>query len=108
MITALHKLGAVIIPASFLLVKHDIEYRINAASVKAVVCTADGDVPKNFEEALPQCDTVTAKWMVNGCREGWLDFDKELEEASEEWERVPTLATEPMLIYFFLGNLRIS
>ncbi|MBQ7726074.1 MAG: AMP-binding protein, partial [Clostridia bacterium] len=43
-ILALHKLGAVAIPATNLLQEHDFEYRFQAAGVSAIVCTADGDV----------------------------------------------------------------
>ncbi|MBQ8373441.1 MAG: AMP-binding protein, partial [Candidatus Methanomethylophilaceae archaeon] len=32
---ALHKIGAVMVPATFMLRKHDIEYRVNAAGIKA-------------------------------------------------------------------------
>ena len=48
-ILALHKLGAVAIPASNLLTPKDIVYRCNRASVKAVVCTADGDISKRVD-----------------------------------------------------------
>ena len=41
-ILALHKLGAITIPATHLLTKKDFVYRFNAAGVKAIVCTADG------------------------------------------------------------------
>ena len=39
---ALHKLGAVMIPATNLLVEHDFSYRFKAAGVSAIICTADG------------------------------------------------------------------
>ena len=70
-ILALHKLGAVIIPATFLLTKHDIVYRINSASVKAVICTGQGDVAAHFDESAPECPTWQVKLMVNGKRDGW-------------------------------------
>ena len=44
-ITALHKMGAIIIPATNLLMEHDFDYRFKAAGVKAILCTADGQVP---------------------------------------------------------------
>ncbi|MDR0883854.1 MAG: AMP-binding protein [Oscillospiraceae bacterium] len=103
-ILALHKLGAVVIPATFLLKPHDVEYRCNAAGVKVLICTGTGDVAAAIDEALPNCPTVETKFMVNGNRAGWLDFDALRAEASADWTRVPTKASEPMLIYFSSGT----
>ena len=99
-ILALHKLGAVIIPATFLLTKHDIVYRVNSASVKAVICTGQGDVAAHFDESAPECPTLQTKLMVNGERDGWEDFMTEMEKAPESFARVPTLASDPMILYF--------
>ena len=103
-ILALHKLGAVIIPATFLLTKHDIVYRVNSASVKAVICTGQGDVAAHFDESAPECPTLQTKIMVNGERDGWEDFMTEMEKAPESFARVPTLASDPMILYFSSGT----
>lgn len=103
-ILALHKLGAVIIPATFLLTKHDIVYRVNSASVKAVICTGQGDVAAHFDESAPECPTLQTKLMVNGERDGWEDFMTEMEKAPESFARVPTLASDPMILYFSYGT----
>lgn len=103
-ILALHKLGAVIIPATFLLTKHDIVYRVNSASVKAVICTGQGDVAAHFDESAPECPTLQTKLMVNGERDGWEDFMTEMEKAPESFARVPTLASDPMILYFSSGT----
>lgn len=103
-ILALHKLGAVIIPATFLLTKHDIVYRVNSASVKAVICTGQGDVAAYFDESAPECPTLQTKLMVNGERDGWEDFMTEMEKAPESFARVPTLASDPMILYFSSGT----
>ena len=103
-ILALHKLGAVIIPATFLLSKHDIVYRVNSASVKAVICTGQGDVAAHFDESAPECPTLQTKLMVNGERDGWEDFMTEMEKAPESFARVPTLASDPMILYFSSGT----
>ena len=57
-ILALHKLGAVAIPATHLLMPKDIVYRCNAAKIKAIVAVGDEVVTGNIEKALPQCPTV--------------------------------------------------
>ena len=103
-ILALHKLGAVIIPATFLLTKHDIVYRVNSASVQAVICTGQGDVAAHFDESAPECPTLQTKLMVNGERDGWEDFMTEMEKAPESFARVPTLASDPMILYFSSGT----
>jgi len=103
-ILALHKLGAVIIPATFLLTKHDIVYRANAAGVKAIICTGEGDTAEHIDSALPECPTVQFKLMVNGSREGWGDFMVEMEAADDKFERVQTQCEEPMILYFSSGT----
>ncbi|MGN0545117.1 MAG: AMP-binding protein [Acutalibacteraceae bacterium] len=103
-ILALHKLGAVIIPATFMLQKHDIVYRANAATIKAVICTGDGDIAENVDEALPECPSIETRIMVNGKRDGWDDFMTEMENADSHLERVDTRADEPMIVYFSSGT----
>jgi acetyl-CoA synthetase len=76
-ILALHKLGAVVIPATNQLLEHDFEYRFNAAGVSAIVCTADGDTAYEAEKALPRCPSVKTKILVGEKREGWHDFNEE-------------------------------
>ncbi|MBE6596024.1 MAG: cupin domain-containing protein, partial [Ruminococcaceae bacterium] len=62
---ALHKLGAIAIPATNQLVEHDFEYRYKAAKVKAIVCTADGDVSTEAEKAAAEFPGMV-KVLVGG------------------------------------------
>jgi len=55
---ALHKLGAVVIPATHMLTKKDIVYRNTRASVKAIVCVDDAYVMSQVEAAMPDSPTV--------------------------------------------------
>ena len=55
---ALHKLGAVAIPATHMLTKHDIVYRNNRASVKAIVCVNEPYVMGEVQKSLPESPTV--------------------------------------------------
>lgn len=103
-ILALHKLGAVIIPATFLLTAHDIVYRSNAAGVKAVICTGEGDIARHIDEALPKCPEIEMRIMVNGVRDGWVDFTPAMEAAEDTFERVATKIDEPMILYFSSGT----
>lgn len=98
---ALHKLGAIMIPATFMLTKHDVEYRINAATVKAAICVKD--VADAFDNA-EDCPSLETKIMVGDKREGWYDFNECVEAASDKLERVPTKSTDIMLVYFSSGT----
>lgn len=103
-ILALHKLGAVVIPATHMLTVKDIVYRVQAASVKAVICTPDGQVADYVAEAQKDCPTLTVKCIVRQPKEGFLLLDDGLRKETGVWERVPTLATDPMLMYFTSGT----
>ena len=86
-ILGLHKLGAIAIPATYQLQKHDFEYRFNSAGVSAIVCTADGDVANQIDLAQVDCPTLTTKLLVGGEREGWKNFDEEYKLFSTHFER---------------------
>ena len=105
-ILALHKLGAVVIPATNLLMEHDLDYRFKAAGVRALVCTPDGQVADEALRAAKNCGTVEFLMMVNGAREGWLDFDAEVEKQSDVFERTEDTAcgSDPMLMFFTSGT----
>lgn len=103
-ILALHKLGAVTIPATNLLTVKDLVYRYQAASVSATVCTADGEISDHVVEAQKQCPEMKLKMIVHGSRDGFVDFDEEIEKESAEFKRVKTHVHEPMLLYFTSGT----
>ncbi len=100
---ALHKMGIVVIPATYMLKPHDIEYRINAADVKAVVVTSQTDVADSFD-MVTNTPSLEHKFIVGGPREGWLDFDAELEQYSDKWDRVETQKEDNFLMYFTSGT----
>jgi acetyl-CoA synthetase len=50
-ILALHKLGAIAIPATHLLTTKDIVYRCNAADIKGIICVDDQDLMLRIDEA---------------------------------------------------------
>lgn len=107
-IVALHKLGAVAIPATHLLTTKDLIYRFNAAGVKAIVCTATGPVANAVDEAQAECPSLSVKIIAKGKREGWYSFTENMEAASENFERPREVqkqkVTDPMLIYFSSGT----
>ena len=107
-IIALHKIGAVCIPATHLLKKKDLTYRNEAASVKMVVAVAGEEVIGQIDEAQSESPTLTLKALVGGEREGWINFDTELNKASESWVKPSgtdmTKNDDIMLLYFTSGT----
>ena len=105
-IMALHRLGAITVPATHLLTKKDIVYRANSASIKAIIAMGDGNFIDQCDQALPECPTVEKKLVVDGAREGWLPFETLLAEESPSFPRPEgTLAKDDiMLLYFTSGT----
>ena len=101
---ALHKLGAVAIPATHMLTVGDLEYRIRLSKVKAVVCTAQDEVPEKVLAALERSGASARLWTVQADVDGFENITAAMEQAGEEWRRVPTLASDPMLLYFTSGT----
>ena len=139
--TALAKIGAVMVPATFMLKKHDLEYRVNGADIKSVICTSVGEIADVVDATLEACPELTTRILVNGAgggltprtedgsfdiaddalvgpalsgeegicaaaieRDGWVDFNTGVRNASANFERVETLAADPMLMYFSSGT----
>lgn len=105
-ILALHRLGAIVIPASNQLVKHDFEYRFDAAEISAIVCTSDGNVADEVDLAAPNCKSLKTKIVVGKSRDGWNDFNAEFSSFSKEFSRTEETAcgSEPMLMFFTSGT----
>ncbi len=102
----LHKLGAIAIPATHMLTKHDIEYRNQRAGVKAIVCANDEYIVSQIKAAMPESPTVKALVSVGGeAPEGFHSWDKEWKDAPEfvRPEHVNT-NDDTMLIYFTSGT----
>ena len=103
---ALHKLGAVAIPATNQLLEKDFTYRFTAANVKAILCTADGDVSNAVDAAAAKCPWVQHKILVNGKKDGWHDFNEEYAIFSSHFDRKEDspCGSDPMLMYFTSGT----
>ena len=103
---ALHKIGAVAIPATNQLKEHDFEYRFNSAGVKMLVCTADGDTAAIAENAAKKCPQVEKLVMVGGNRDGWNDFDSEYQLYSAHYYRTEetSCGDDTALMFFTSGT----
>ena len=103
---ALHKLGAVAIPATHLLTAEDIEYRCRMADIKVIVAAGDPDMVEHIEEARPRCKSL--EWLVSTgpcVPAGWLDFNKGVDGAPafRRPEKVNS-NSDVMLLYFTSGT----
>ncbi|HNR58759.1 MAG TPA: AMP-binding protein, partial [Methanothrix sp.] len=103
----LHKIGAVAIPATHMLKRKDIVYRIRRADLKMIVCIAEEGVPEEVDGACQDLRDakVLRTFVGEGAREGWLNLRKELEAASPEFERPEgTKSSDILLAYFTSGT----
>ena len=107
-ILALHKIGAIAIPATHLLTAKDIVYRNNAADIKMIVSVSDEIVIRHIEESEAQSPSLALKILVGGSRVGWLDFKAEIDRAPEFFPRPSgdsaTSNSDIMLLYFTSGT----
>lgn len=101
---ALHKLGAVMIPATHMLTVSDFVYRIKSSKAKAIVCTTQNEVPEKITAALKEAEMTAKLWCVGQEAEGFENLTNAMKYASEDFERVPMLVTDPMMLYFTSGT----
>ena len=105
-IMALHKIGAVTIPATHLLTKKDIEYRVNAAGIKMIVCTGCGTVADQVELASGM-PSLKIRALL-GKRSGWENYLQGVEDASNVFfkpsEKDLPQNDDIMLLYFTSGT----
>jgi acetyl-CoA synthetase len=103
---ALHKIGAVAIPATHMLTSHDIVYRNTRASVKAIVCVGEEYVLQQVSEAMPDSPSVQILVSVGpNVPDGFHDWHA-------EWDKAPAFVrpqhvndnSDTMLMYFTSGT----
>ena len=105
-IIALHKLGAVVIPATHLLTKKDIVYRCNAASIKMIVVAGEEVITKHVIDAMPDSPTVEKLVSIGpDMPEGFLDFHKGIDSAAPFVRpENPNTNDDISLMYFTSGT----
>lgn len=106
--TALHKIGAILIPGSLQLAKKDLIYRGNSANVHTMVCLDDPYVIEQVEKAQPEVPSMVHKILVGAPKEGWHNFaaesatfpttyERPTGEAANKWDDIA-------IIYFTSGT----
>ncbi|MBQ9711842.1 MAG: AMP-binding protein, partial [Bacteroidales bacterium] len=102
----LSKIGAVAIPATHLLTGHDIVYRNNRASIKAIICAGEKVILDHVLDAMPESPTVKTLISVGP------EVPPEFHDMHAEWENVPEFVRpanvntndDIMLMYFTSGT----
>ena len=102
---ALHKLGAIVVPATHLLRAHDIEYRCNAAGIKAIVACGDEDIIRNVETARPYSPSLQHCISIGpDVPYGWLDFHEGVNVSRAFAVPEKNSNDDTMLMYFTSGT----
>jgi acetyl-CoA synthetase len=82
-IIALHKIGAVIIPATHLLTKKDLVYRNNAADIKAIIAVGEETIINHINDSMSESPSVEMLISVGPVvSEDWHDFHQGIENAA--------------------------
>jgi len=104
-ILALHKLGAVAIPATHLLTDKDIAYRNNAAGIKAIIATEDENLINHVNLAMEQSPTVEHRILVGEqIPDGWLGFHRGVNEAAPFVRPATVNRNEDIMILYFTSG----
>lgn len=105
-IMALCRIGAIIIPATNMLLKKDLIYRFKSGGVTAVIATSDGDTTNQIELASEEYKELNHKFIVNEKRAGWHFFDDEYVGYNDSYPRRTdtSCGEENMLMYFSSGT----
>ncbi len=106
-IVALHKMGAIAVPATDQLLEKDFVYRFNAVGITAVIASGESNVSEEVDKALSSSPSVRVKVMCNGTREGWHNFDTEYRLFRSVYERLDDApcGDDPALMYFSSGTV---
>ena len=105
-IVALHKIGAVAIPATHLLTPKDLIYRNNSAGIRMIVAADDPLIIQHVNDCLSQSPSVEFLVATGSYKEGnWYSMDEGRESAPEfvKPESVNT-NSDISLLYFTSGS----
>ena len=121
---ALAKMGAVIVPATFMLKEHDLEYRLQAGQIGAVIATSVGTFADVADAVCAKLEAegkaVPKRILVAACpldgepegpvmslranRPGWEDFNAGVTAAPATFVGPAIRIDDPMIMYFSSGT----
>ena len=104
-ILALHKLGAVVIPATHLLTKKDVVYRCNTAGIKAIVAAGERVITDHVAAAMPESPTTELLISVGPeIPEGFLDFHAGIANAAPFVRPQRVNANDDIMMMYFTSG----
>ncbi len=106
---ALHRIGAIAIPATHMLTTKDIVYRLKLADIKMIVAAEERSLVNYVDEAQKECpDILRYKAIVGGSHDSWADFNADVEKASDRFQRPvgkeATKNDDISILYFTSGT----
>lgn len=102
MVVGIMKLGALPMPGTTLLTPKDYEYRINMAEAKVVI--VDAPNAAKVDEIRAQCASLEHCIVLGGGRDGWVDYDAAMANATAAFNVPAIRSDEPSMIYFTSGT----
>lgn len=102
-VLACMKIGAIIVPATYMLTPKDISYRVNSAKIKLLVSINEDEVITHIREAIPNCETAPILLTIGG-RGGFINFSNELKDLESDFTPLRSENCETMLVYFTSGT----
>ncbi|MBQ4340459.1 MAG: AMP-binding protein, partial [Firmicutes bacterium] len=101
---ALHKLGALIVPVTHMLTEEDLAYRIKSANIKAAISVTDKEVCDKLKTVKNMCSELEVMFSVKKTDDCFVNFEKEVDNASPVCDREEVYAADAMAIYFTSGT----
>lgn len=102
---ALHKLGAVAIPATHMLTEKDIIYRCHMAGISCIIACGDPIILGNVQGARKYCPTLRHCVSIGPTiPNGWYDYWRGLQEADAFECPERNAVTDDFLLYFTSGT----
>src|SRR5262249_51825187 len=79
------QIGAVLVPINYRLIADDFRYIINHSGARVICAHADYlDAVDGIRDELPGVEHFVA---LEGARDGWLDYEDQIEQSSGEFDR---------------------
>ena len=107
-ILALHKIGAIAVPATNMLLQKDLEYRNNAADIKMIVALDEDVLQEQVDLAKVASPSVKNYVTMGKAKDGWIAFHDEYDNLSSDFLRPTgenaTTNHDIMLLYFTSGT----
>ena len=104
---ALHRIGAIAIPATNMLAAEDLEYRFKAADIKMVVSYDDPTLQKEIDTACEHTHIVETLVTIGQSRQNWINFYDDYEIYPAKFERPSgedAISNDDIMVVYFTSG----